>query len=95
METKNHLSPFVPDWVPSIFSGDKEGMKKVFKEEGNEDFQPKFDVYLKWLEKNSPNVGIGSGAAHWQMAATNLFVDIFPKSKDAASANIGGHDDIV
>ena len=87
LKAQTRPSPLVPDWIPSIISGESEELKNVFKDDVNEDFLPKFDQYLNWLERNSPNAGLESTAAHWQMTAQGLFVDIFTEGKKKKSVD--------
>ena len=90
-------SPLMPEWVPSIYSGKLEEMNNIFKDESNEEYQPKFDQYLTWLERNSPNGGLGSTAGHWQVKAQSLFLDLFADGKIKKSADLvqeDGHDTV-
>lgn len=96
LASKNGVSALVPDWVPSILSGSSEEFNDVFKEEMNEEFQPKYDQYLTWLERNSPNAALGVSLDHWKKTAESLFVDIFEgKSKKAAVSLMEDSHDIV
>jgi len=82
-------SPLMPECISDLLAGKFDKFADVFNEQENE-FNPIYDEYLKWLKRNSPGIDLAKSSVHWQGVAKSLFVDMsqvwYPKNTIAEKA---------
>jgi len=71
-----HLSPLLPDWIAPILNGTTEKLKKSFESIDEDEFNPIYNDYLKWIVKNSPDVDLNSMVSQWQITTQQLYLDM-------------------
>lgn len=88
---KMFASPLHPEWVAPILSGTAENLQQAFQKKSEDHFQPVYDDYLKWLQRNSSRIDASSTFQHWQATAQDLFIDLntswYPKKENREVEN--------
>lgn len=81
-------SPFFPDGIKPIISGDIKEFKEVFSE--NDPFQKEYDHYAKWFKRNSQHTELESSIDHWQPKAKKLFAALMREGKKKKNVAVEG-----
>lgn len=79
LAARKNPSPFVPDWIKHVLSGNTEDFQEEVKKD--DPFHQEYDDYIKWFKRNSAEASLEPAIGHWQPKAQQLFKLLLTEGK--------------
>ncbi len=75
---KEHASPLIPEWIPSLVNEEPEQISQTIKESLTNPFRPLFNEYAHWIISDDLHASDAHAlATHWKPVATRIFGPVY------------------